>query len=175
MPKTRAQKEETKDILSQKLRDSKSVVFTDYRGMTMGQISDLRIKLREQNAEFTVTKNTLMNLALKEAQLPVASKEIEEGPTATLFSFEDEIAPIKTLVKALKDAQIGKIKGGVVDGELMDSYSVIRLSSLPGKLELRGQVVGLIASPLQGIVGVLQANLRNLVYALNQIKEQKAA
>lgn len=175
MSKTRAQKEQTKDILTQKLGKAKSVVFTDYRGMTMGQLSDLRTKLKEQNAEFTVTKNTLMNLALKDAQLPTPSKEIEEGPTATLFSYEDEIAPIKTLVKALKDAQIGKIKGGMVDQELMDGFAITRLSNLPGKLELRGQVVGLLASPLQGMVGVLQANLRNLVYALDQIREKKAA
>jgi len=175
MAKTRAQKEQTKDILSQKLRDSKSIIFADYRGLNMSQLADLRTKLREQEAEFTITKNTLMGIAFKEVNLPTPPKEIEEGPTATLFTFGDEIAPIKTLVKALKEAQIGKIKGGIVDGEIMDSFSVIRLSNLPGKLELRGQVVGLIASPLQGMVGVLQANLRNLVYALNQIKEQKAA
>lgn len=178
MAKTKTQKQEDVKKLTGKLSRAKSVVFADYRGMTMGQLSDIRNKLQTQDAEFNVTKNTLLNLALKEAGLPTPPAEVEKGPTATLFSYNDEVSPIKTLVKALKDFQIGpsttlRIKGGFLDAMVLDSLAVNKLASLPSKQELQGQVVGLLASPLYGIVGVLQANIRNLVYALDQIKQQR--
>lgn len=172
MPKTKDQKHQLVSDFAEKLGRSKSVVFTDYKGLTMASLSNLRNKLKDQEAEFTVTKNTLLDLALKQAGLPTPS-EVKAGPTATLFSYEDEILPIKTLAKALKDAQKGEIKAGILDGELFDSFSMIRLSNLSSKLELQAQVVGMLNSPIQGIVSVLQGNLRNLVYALDQIRTQR--
>lgn len=172
MSKTRAQKEEQVIKFTEAIKGSKSVVFVDYKGLTMGQLSDLRAKLSEQGATLTVTKNTLMERALPTSNLPLPTS-ILKGPTATLFSQDDEVAPIKTLVKTLKDTQIGEIKGGFLGPNFLDKFSITRLANLPGKQELRGQVVGILASPLQGIVGVLQANLRNLVYALDQIRIQK--
>lgn len=170
MSKTRAQKEEQVSKLTDTIKGSKSMVFVDYKGMTMTQLSDLRAKLSEQGAQFSVTKNTLLDLGLKDAGLEA---QVTAGPTATLFSHEDEIAPIKTLVKALKETQIGEIKGGFLGADFFDKLSITRLANLPGKQELRGQVVGMLASPLQSMVGVLQANLRNLVYALDQIRIAK--
>jgi large subunit ribosomal protein L10 len=176
MPKTRLQKEETVVKLKDKLQRSKSVVFTDYQGMTMTQLSDLRNKLLDAQAEFSVTKNNLIKIALKDA-LPNSNSQIPDsvysGSIATLFSYDDEINPIKILTKALKDNQVGQIKAGLLDGEFMDQYKVQKLASLPSKDELRAKVVGSLGSPLYGIVGVLQANLRNLVYALDQIRISK--
>lgn len=172
MAKTRAQKEQDLTKLVEKVKTAKSVVFTDYRGLKMSQLADLRNKLAQQNAEFNVTKNTLMDLAIKNLKLEIKNSALE-GPTATLFSFGDEVSPLKVLVKALKDAGIGKVKGGFLGETFMDEYSMTRLSNLPGKQELRGKVVGVLAAPLQGMVGVLNANLRNLVYILDQIKIQK--
>lgn len=170
MPKTRVQKEETVVVLAEKLKKAKSVVFADYQGLTMAQLSVLRDQLRDQGAEFAVTKNSLLDLALKttDYRLPTT-----DGPTATLFSYEDEVAPIKALVKALKDAARGSIKAGIVGGEVYDAFAVTRLANLPSKLELQAKVVGSLSSPLYGIVGVLQANIRNLVYAVDQIRIQK--
>lgn len=176
--KTRQQKEQDVNKLQEKLGKAKSVVFADYQGLTMKQLSDLRNKLTEQQAEFTVAKNTLIKLALKQTSLGKTLEETSTGPTAVMFSYEDEITPIKTLVKAFKDAEKepgakSRIKAGFLGNDLLDGVSVNRLATLPGKLELRGQVVGMLASPLQGIVGVLQGNLRNLVYALDQIRQQR--
>ena len=172
MAKTRVQKEEQVKKITDKLKVATSVVFTDYRGLTMSQLSDLRNKLAADKAELTVTKNTLLLISLKEAGLP-APDDILKGPIATLFSLEDETAPLKTLVKTFKDIGIGRVKGGFLGDNFMDEYSLIRLSALPGKLELRGKVVGTLAAPLYGMVNVLQGNLRNLVYALNQIRISK--
>jgi large subunit ribosomal protein L10 len=174
MPKTRTQKENTLVELTDKIKSSRSVVFADFKGMNMGQLTDLRQKLADQKAEFTVTKNSLVELALKQAGKPQPTDDIVAGPTATLFAFEDEVAPIKTLVKALKDAQTGKIKGGILGDNLIDEYTVNRLANLPSKEELIGKTVNVIAAPLQGIVGVLNANLRNLVYTLDQIRVAKS-
>ncbi len=172
MPKTRAQKEETVTKLAEKLADAKSVVFADYKGMTMSQLSALRTQLDDISAEFSVTKNNLLKIALKNNKMEI-DEAILEGPVATLFSFGDEITPIKLLTKAIKDNQIGSVKGGIMEGEFMDQYKVNKLASLPSKDELRAKTVGVLVAPLHGIVGVLQANLRNLVYVLSQINDKR--
>lgn len=171
MAKTRVQKEQTVSELSEKLQRAKAVVFADFKGMTMKQLTDLRNQLSEIDSEFTVTKNTLIKRALpKDYQLPADSLE---GPTATLLAFDDEITPIKALVKAIKDNSIGKIKAGIFGAEVIDEASIQKLATLPSKNELRAKTVGVLVAPLQGMVGVLQGNLRNLVYALSEIQKQK--
>lgn len=165
MPKTRAQKEEQVRNLTEKLGRAKSVVFADYRGLTMKQLTQLRDQLREQQAEFSITKNTLLERALPASSL--------EGPTALLLSYDDEISPIKTLVKILKDTGIGIIKSGFWGKDLLDEAEILKLASLPSKIELRAKTVGVLVAPLQGMVGVLMGNLRNLAYALDQIRIQK--
>lgn len=169
MPKTRVQKEEIVNRVAEKLGRSRSVVFADYLGLTMSDLNNLRDKLRETGAEFTVTKNNLIKIALQNNGLQVDTK-VFQGPVATLFGYQDEIIPIRLLVKALKDAQKGKVKGGVLNGQTLDEHQVNKLAQLPSKEELRARVVADLGSPLYGIVGVLQANLRNFVYALEQIR-----
>lgn len=171
MSKTKAQKEVQLKDLTENLSKARAVVFADFKGMTMKQLSDLRDQLRAQNAEFLITKNTILKIALKEAGKP--DSDTLEGPTATLFAYDDEITPIKFLVKAIKDNAIGKVKAGILGDNLLDEYSVVKLSTLPSKDELRAKTVGILVAPLQGIVGVLQGNLRNLVYAISEIQKSK--
>jgi large subunit ribosomal protein L10 len=172
MPKTKLQKQQIVTDLTDKVSRSNSMVFADYKGMTMSQLSDVRNQLAENSAEFTVTKNNLLKIALKENKTEIDEKLLE-GPVATLFAFGDEITPIKILTKSLKDTGIGKVKGGVMEGEYLDEYKINKLAQLPSKDELRAKVVGSLGAPLYGIVGVLQANIRNLVYALDQIRKSK--
>lgn len=173
MPKTRAQKEDTVAILTDKFSKSSSVVFTNYSGMTMSDLADLRSKLREISAEYTITKNNLVRIALKNANLELKDDAVLDGPTATLFAFGDEVAPIAELTKAFKAVSKGEIKAGFVNGEMISDARVKQLATLPSKDQLRGQVVGALVAPLTGIVGVLQANLRNLANVLDQIRVQK--
>ncbi len=176
MPKTRQQKEESVLKLEEKLKVSKALVFADYKGMTMKQLSELRSKLREVNSEFVVTKNTLLERALPSTnyQPPHGGPATNfEGPTATLFAYDDEISPIKILVKALKDSNIGKIKSGFLGTDPLNEAKIQQLSTLPTKDELRAKTVGVLVAPLQGILSVLQGNLRNLVYALSEIQKQR--
>lgn len=174
MPKTRLQKEEIVTKLKEKVAKAKSLVFADYKGMSMSQLSAVRLVLSDLSAEFTITKNNLLKIALKENGIDLKDDAVFEGPIATLFSYGDEIAGIKALAKAIKDNGIGKTKAGYLDGEFLTEEEVNKLALLPSKDELRAKIVRSLGSPLYGIVGVLQANLRNLVYALNAIKEQKS-
>lgn len=173
MPKTRQQKQEAVGELTEKVGKAKTIVFTNYQGMTMAQLSALRSELRKQAAQFLVTKNNLLKIALKNSKLDVAGDKSINGATATLMAFEDEVQPLKTLTKTIKDNGIGEIKFGFLNGELLTADKVKQLATLPSQDELRGKVVGTLGAPLYGIVGVLQANLRNFVYALDQIRIQK--
>ncbi len=172
MAKTRQQKEADLIKLADKLNRAKAVVFADYKGLSMKQLSDLRDKLREVQGEFSVTKNTLLSRALPTSDFRLPTSELE-GPTATLFAYDDEISPIKILVKVLKDLSIGKVKQGFLGNMVLDEAKIIQLSALPTKDELRAKTVGVLVAPLQGMVSVLQGNLRNLVYALDQIRLSK--
>lgn len=173
MPKTRVQKEESVVKLKEKLDKATALVFTDYKGLTMTQLSDLRNKLRDQNAEFNITKNSLLTHAVKSTNYELPANNSFEGPTATLFAYDDQISPIKILVKAFKDFTIGKVKFGYLGTEALDEAKIIQLSTLPTKDELRGKVVGVLVAPLTGMVSVLQGNLRNLVYVLDGIRKAK--
>ncbi len=176
MPKTRIQKQDLVIELKDKLSKAKSVVFADYKGLKMNQLSELRKSLRDQQSEFTITKNNLLKLALnnpKDSSLDPLHSSLFEGPIATLFVYDDEITPIKTLVKAFKDNQTGRVKAGIFEGEFISDIEIGKLAALPSKDELKAKVVGSLGAPLYGIVGVLQANLRNLVYILDQIKSSK--
>ncbi len=173
MPKTKAQKQAIVTDLTERVSKAKSMVFTDYQGMTMSQMQTLRQGLDEVSAQFSITKNNLLKIALKDNGFKVDDDAVFSGPVATLFAYGDEIAPIKALTKALKDAGVGKTKAGFLAQEFLTSKQVNQLAELPSKDELRAKVVGALGSPLYGIVGVLQANLRNLVYALDAIRKQK--
>lgn len=172
MPKTRDQKQQLVKQLDEKLAMSKSVVLANYQGLTMAQLSSLRNQLADQEASFSVIKNNLLRISLKKAGLK-ADETALEGPTATLMAFGDEITPIKTLAKALKDFQIGSLKLGFLDGEVLLADQIQKLSQLPTKDELRAKIVGSLGTPLYGIVAVLQANIRSLVYLLDGVRKVK--
>ena len=169
MPKTRQVKEATVTIFEEKLSRAKSVVLTDYTGLTTKDLTQLRDKLIPLNAEYTITKNSLMNLALK--NIGRDQNPNLEGQTATLFAYDDEISPIKILVKSFKDISKGKIKTGFLGQDGLDADKIGQLASLPSKDELRAKTVGVLVAPLSGLVGVLQGNLKNLVYAISQIQK----
>ena len=140
----------------------------------MPQIQSLRTKLKESGAEFTIAKNTLVKRSLTDAGYSGIKDEDFQGSMGTLFCFEDEIAPIKTIVTFKKENELPEIKFGFFDKTFISDLELTKLATLPSKPELYAKVVGSLSSPLYGIVGVLQANLRNFVYVLDQIRAQKS-
>ena len=163
---------ETVKKLKEKLEKSKSVVFSDYIGLTVSQIQDLKKRVKKENGEFVVTKNTLLRRSISEVGLPLPDDIILEGPTATLFSYQDEIAPLRTLAKFAKLSGIPKLKAGIFEKVVLTKERLEELSLLPPKNILIRKLIGTIAFPTCGLVNVLQGNIRKLVYALSAIKDK---
>lgn len=159
--------------LSEKLNKSKSLILTEYHGLSVPKMEELRSKLQEVNADFAVTKNTLLSRAAKEAEYKDLPEQTLTGPTATLFAYGDEIAPIKSLVEFIKTNELPNIKAGFLGKTFLTKEKVLELSKLPGYDELVAKVVGGLNAPLYGLVNVLQGNIRNLVNVLDQISKQK--
>jgi len=174
MPKTRSQKELIIKELAEKLAKYKSVVFADYKGLTVSESSEIRKLCKAQKAEYFVAKKTLIKKALEVAKL----KDIEikglQGNVALIIGFEDEVAPAKLVATYGKEHQNLKLLGGIMEDKYMDLSQVTFLSQIPSKIELLSKLVGSLNAPVSGIVNVLAGNLRGLVNALNAIKNQKA-
>ena len=160
--------------LTQQMQDAKAVVFTDYRGLSVSQMEVLRGELAKHDAALEVTKNTLMNIAAKQAGKEVQT-EVLDGPTATLFAYGDEVAPLKALVYFAKENELPTVKAGFLGAMSLTAAQVNSLAALPSREVLIAQTVGTIKAPLSGLVNVLQGNARGLVYALAAIRDQKQA
>jgi len=160
--------------LSQKLKEAKSFVLTDYRGLTVEQDTQLRKAMREAGIEYTVVKNTIARFAVEENGYNALDKYLK-GPTAIALSRQDPVAPSKVLTKYAKDYEKLDIKAGVVEGKVVDIEGIKSIASLPSREELVARVVGGLSGPLYGIVNVLNANIRGLAVALNAIAEKKQA
>lgn len=163
---------ETVATLTEKIKKAKTLAFTDYRGLTVNQISQLREKVKEAGGEFIVAKNSLLSRALTSNQLPVTSNQLA-GPTATIFSYEDEIAPIKAIAESAKAIGLPSFKFGFFGQDFIDSAALESLAKIPSRPELAAKLVGALSSPIYGFVSVLFANIRNLVSVLDQAAKQE--
>lgn len=161
--------------LKDKLSKAKTVIFADYLGLSADKINELRSKMKENDTEVSVAKNTLVKIALKDNNLEDKSLEEDlKGPTATFFGYGDPISPIKALVEFAKDYELPKIKSALVDGVYTNASQVEVLSTLPSKEELLAKVVGGLKSPISGIVNTFGGVQRKFVYAINAIKDKKS-
>jgi large subunit ribosomal protein L10 len=151
---------------------SSGLVLTDYRGLTVSEKADLTRRLRAVNAEFHVVKNTLFRLAYGDRGEQPGG--LLAGPTAICFSMDDPVAPARIIHEFIREKRKGAVKGGIVDGRLFSVDEVKRLSELPGKDQLLGQVVSAIQGPLAGLVFSLQGVLGNFVRTVQAIHDQKA-
>jgi len=169
---SREQKEQIVTNLKEKFKKASSYAFTDYHGLTVVQLQELKKELRGLNAEFTVAKNTLIKRALTGSGNATIPERLK-GPTAILFSLNDPLEPIKRLAVFIKKYGLPKITMGWFQNSFISNDEVIELSKIPGRNELYAQLVGNLQSPIFGVIGVLNANLRNLVCVLDQIRAKK--
>lgn len=173
MPKLDEKQKVVKEIES-KINDATLVVFTDYRGLTVEEITELRNRLRVPGVEYKVVKNTMTRFALKNLGYDAIADQIE-GPNAAVFSKEDPVGPAKTLFDFIKQYKKLEVKLGILEGQLVETASIKELAELPPREVLLAQVLGTMKAPIQGFANVLNANITGLVRALDQIKEQKQA
>lgn len=167
-------KEEVIAELETQLRESTSLIVTDYRGLSVRAIADIRRELRPLDASLLVTKNTLTRIAAQRAGQE-GLLEMLSGPTAIAFCKGDPAPVAKVLSAAAKQTEILQLKGGVVDGVVLDEGGIKVLATLPSRDQLHAQLVVALASPISGLAQTLAAIPRGLVIALDQIEKQKAA
>lgn len=167
---TRKQKQEIVDKLSQKIKTVKSVVFADYKGLTVSDIKDLRRKLKSSQVELKVAKKTLIDLALKKADISEVSAKKMDGQIAVALGAKDEISAAKILSDFARKNENLKILGAILEGRFLERPQAIALAALPPKEQSLARLAGVINAPISGFVSVLNGNLRNLVFVLSQIK-----
>lgn len=160
--------------LTEKLKDSKAAFLANYRGISVAQSDDLRIKLREAGVEYRVVKNTLLSLACKGTDYECLQDHLT-GPTALALAKEDPVQPAKVLFEFAKESKSFELKTGALDGNLLSVEDIESLSKLPSREVLLGKMLGSMSAPASNFVGVLAAVPRSLVQVLGAIQEQKDA
>ena len=172
----KSEKERIVAELTEKLKDTPTLFVADYRGLSVTEIDDLRTKLIEQGARFTVVKNTLTRRAAEEAGAD-ALLAMLEGPTAIAFieADGDMVAVAKALVDSARTTKILAIRGGILDGSPIGEEDVKNLAMLPPVDVLRGQVLGAITAPLMTVVGLISAPVRDLIGLIDARIEQLQA
>lgn len=168
------QKERVVEQLTARMREAPAMIVTDYRGLTVTQVADVRQSLRDAGATFHVAKNTLAKIAATQAERPDLIALLE-GPTAIAFVADDPSAAAKKLSDLARQTRILQVRGAVMDGQTLTADEVRALGELPSKDVLQGQVVGAIAGPIQGAYNVFAAPLREFLVVLDQYIEKRQA
>ncbi len=171
---TKAFKQDKIEKMKENFAKAKVAVVTEYRGLTVEEITNLRRALQKENSDYMVTKNTLAKIASKGTQFEVLAETLK-GPVAIAFGFHDEVAPAKILTKFIKDVKKGEIVAAALDGKLLNAKETQVLANLPSKEELYAKMLGSINSPATGIVGAVNAVMSGLVRAMDQVAKQKSA
>ena len=176
MIRTKAQKQEMVAALAARLRRATTVYLTDFTGLDVAKITQLRRRLRQTggDTDFVVVKNTLARRALADAQVQGLEAHLA-GPTGLVLTGADPIAAAKVLADFAKEFEKPAIKVGLVDGKTLTPELVKRLASLPTKHELLAQLGGTLQAPLAGLLGALNGVLMNVVGALEALRNQRAA
>jgi len=167
-------KKQIVEDLKEKFATTKVVIVTDYKGLNVAQMTELRRKLSEAKVEYKVVKNTLLKRA-SEGTDAMLLADVFKGPSGIALSFDDPVAPAKVLTQFAKDNDKLEIKAGVMGGKLMDLNAITALSKLPSREELLAQVLSAMNAVPAGFVRALADVPRRMVNVLNAIKEQKAA
>ncbi len=166
------EKEMLVNELHERLSRSKVAILTDYKGLDVTSLTNLRRELREADIEYQVVKNTLLKKASKDTDIALM-EDFFKGPTAIALSFDDPVAPAKILSKFAKDNEKLEIKIGVLDGKLLEIKDIEALSSLPSKDALLGQLLSVMNGVPTSFVRVLNEVPRSMLNVLQAIKDQK--
>ncbi|NMB25560.1 MAG: 50S ribosomal protein L10 [Firmicutes bacterium] len=160
--------------LKEKLSKAESVIVTDYRGLDVGEITELRRQLYAAGVEYKVAKNTLTTIAAQEIDLPELAEYLV-GPTAMAFGYDEPVAAAKIINEFARIHKDLEIKGGVLQGTVIDVQQIQALADLPSREELLSMLLRAMQGPISGLANALQGTIRNLAYALEAVREQKEA
>jgi large subunit ribosomal protein L10 len=168
----REQKAATIEALAGEIDGAEAVFAVDYRGITVSQAAELRTKLRDADATFQVVKNSLTERAADQVGAE-SLKDLLSGPTALTFVRGDAALAAKAVADQARATQLLPFKGGLMNGEVLDADQIRSISRLPSREVLYGQLVGIVASPISGLVRTLGGLVGGLAVALSQVREKK--
>ena len=169
---TRAEKQEQIETLTSLLAPAHGLFVMDFTGLTVGEVTELRRKVKEANGNYRVVRNTLAKLALA-ATNHKALEPLLTGPAAVAYTAQDAVLLAKALADFSKSHDKLKFRGGLVEGQLLDALQAKQVASLPSKQELVARLLYLLQSPMRRLVTVLSAPVRGLAVSLHQIAEKK--
>ena len=166
---------EIKDLIE----SSEAMYFTDFAGLTVEEVNELRKEFFKSDLKYKVVKNTLTSRALKETEKYSAHveklNEILNGPTGIVFAYKNPVAPAKILKKYADKIDRPKLKIAIVENEVYSSKQLNTLASLPTKEEIISGILGSLNSPASGIVGSINAAMRDLFSVIEEVAKKKAA
>ncbi len=168
----RPEKEQAVQEVADILTEAKGVFLTDYQGLNVEKISELRDKCREADVHYRVVKNTLARLAAKKAGWDDLVDHFQ-GPSAIAYSLDDPSAPARIITEFAKKAEKPTIKVSLFEGEFYGPEKIKMIAGLPSKEVLLSNMVRGLNAPIQNVVGVLSGLLRNLVGTLDAVRELK--
>lgn len=170
---SRAKKEQLVQEYTEQLNGSDAIIITDYRGLKVGDLQELRAKVREAEGSFSIVKNTVVRRALEEVGLPV-SEEMLTGPVAIGFCRQNVGGVAKVIVNFAKENELLTVKGGLMGNQVLEAAVIKELANLPSIDVLRAQLLGLINGPARQLAGVVLGSVRQLVNVLNAYSEESA-
>jgi large subunit ribosomal protein L10 len=165
-------KEQVVAELQDLFTNAKSVVFSDYKGISVKDFGTLRGKLRENEVNFKVAKKTLIKIAAEKAGFKDLPEEVLEGQVGAAFGMSDEVAAAKTLFEFSKSNESIKLLGAIMEGRNLSQEETLELAKIPGKDELLAKLVGSMNAPISGFHGILSSLLRNFVGVVGAYKDK---
>ena len=172
MSKLEIKKEVIKD-LKEKFSKTGFTVVTDYRGFTVSEITDLRKRLQNNDAEYKIAKNTLIKIAIKDTGLAELEKLLD-GPSALLLSYGEPAESAKTLVEFMKEIEKGDIKGGFLDGKFLSKNEIKTFAGLPSREVLLSQIAGLLVANTQSIAGIFESLIRDIALLCEEVAKKNS-
>ena len=158
--------------LTDKLSRAKSIYFTDYLGLNVSDVTNLRKKFYDSNVEYLVVKNTLLKIASDQNEISLGD-ELFSGSTAIAISYDEPVLAAKVIKGFLKDHDLPSIKGILFEGSYLPASDFEKIANLPSKEESLAKIIVMLKSPLQNIVNLLNSPMIKLVNVLNGLKESK--
>jgi len=166
------QKKQAVVELSERLKNSVCGILIDYRGINVLQDNQFRSEMRKNDVSYQVTKNTLLQFAVKDTELDCLSQYLE-GPTSLATHESDVVVPTKVVMKFIEENNVMQVKGGFIEGKVVSVEMIKRLSKLPSKEQLVSNMLNNLNGPISGFVRVLTGNTGKLVCVLSEIAKKK--
>jgi large subunit ribosomal protein L10 len=166
-------KRETVAELREELANARTMIVSEYRGLKVKEIAEIRRALRKQNVSYRVVKNRLMRIAAQDSPAAAAISPLLVGPTAIAFG-TDEAGTAKAVIDATKPFKIVKITGGVLGAQAIDADAVTRLAALPSREVLLAEAIGAITAPMATMAGLFDAPMRDIAGLISALHDQRA-